>query len=139
MVWANINTRIETTSRECISKMKKEVMALTTLAKVGFYNHNLTLCLLRYPKSHCPMDLYIQDNRKTGVVLALVKLSTWMEVSMMVNGKMIRSTEMVFFSISTGLNIMANGRTTFVKETGPTTIQMEIDTKDNGRKTFKMV
>lgn len=70
-------------------------------------------------------------------VKALVRLSIWMGVFMMENGKMIRNMAMDFFNILIELNIMDSGKTMSVKATVPIIILMVIDMKESGIEIFK--
>lgn len=83
------------------------------------------------------MDQFIQGNKKMEAVKALVRLSIWMGVFMMENGKMIRNMVMDFFNILIELNIMDSGKTMSVKATVPIIILMVIDMKESGIEIFK--
>jgi len=47
---ASTSIKMVIISKEHTSKMRKEDMDVTTLAKEGFSNHNLTLCLLKFQR-----------------------------------------------------------------------------------------
>ena len=108
MEMANINIKIVTYSKEGIIKMKKEAGESIFLQKEEFSNHSLIQGLLKFLKYHYQMVQYMSDSNVMVHVKVKVKRHMLMVVHMKVNGKLIISMELGYFSILITLDMMGN-------------------------------
>lgn len=139
MVLESINIKMVTILKEIISKTKNEERVSTTSMKDVLFNHNLIPLLHKFQEFNSQMEQFTLVNRETVPVKVQERQIMWMEVFMKVNGKTIKSMEMVSFPMLMVPNTTVNGKQIFGMVLVHTIIQMEINMKVTGIMILKKV